>query len=1273
MKTARGARCPVASERERKRTVAPAFAEALEPRRLLSFNAPVSYNTGAAADGFVPNAAPIGVVSADITGDGKLDLIVAHTADNSIYFLKGNGDGTFQPTVQIPVGEGIQGDVFVGDFNHDGKPDLFLPGTNNQAIVMLGNGDGTFKPAINSSSFAFSGYYPRGWAVGDFNGDGNLDVVCTLPSNSTNTGRYMVLLGNGDGTFKTGIVGPAVLGYSRWVTTGDFNHDGKLDLAVADGQGTSGNTANVELTILLGNGDGTFTLGGHYASPQFPDGTNTAATSNPEDVVVADVNNDGKPDVIESDYDNTINVFLGNGDGTFQAARSFDPGNYPRDVVAADVNGDGKIDLVVTNVGINQGGALLSTDGEEPGSVAVLLGNGDGTFQAPVTYSTSVYPGWTAVGDFNGDGHPDLAVTQVLDGYSVKVMLNAPTSNNQPPTFAQSPSASPTVVTNNSVALSALGADDGGESNLTYTWATVGSVPAPVKFSANGTNASKNTTAAFTAPGAYLFAATATDAQGLSIMDLVSVTVDQATTTLAAPLANGPGTTATPGPLLTTSTPTLGWNAITGETGYQINLYDVTTSKLVSYSAAASATSFTVPAGAIVAGNNYVWNVRGLNGTQSGPPSSNLYFQMPAAVITLSAPTAISPGSTASPGPVLTTSAPALTWSAVTGATGYSIFLANITAGTSTSYTVGASVTSYSSSALVAGDTYSWHVSALNVTQGGPSSGYLFFQIPAAAITLSAPTPISPGSTTSPGPALSTATPTLTWNAITGETGYQINLYDVTTSKLVSYTVGASATSFPVPTGAIIAGNNYVWNVRGLNGSQSGPPSSNLYFQMPAAVITLSAPTAISPGSTTSAGLVLTTSAPALTWSAVTGATGYSVSVANITAGTSTSYTVGASVTSYSPSALLAGDKYSWEVSALNGTQNGPSSGYLFFQMPAAAITLSAPTAVSPGSTTSPGPALTTSALTWNAITGETGYQINLYDVTTSKLVSYTVGASATTFPVPAGAMTAGNNYVWNVRGLNGTQSGPPSSNLYFQMPVPVTLSAPTAVSPGSTTSPGGVLTTDAPTFAWNAVSGITGYQINVYDSTAGKSTSFTAGASLTSYTPGSLTAGDKYVWIVRGLNGTQSGPPSAYFYFQTPPPTPVGGTPPPVTGGDSTSTLTPALTGTLPASVITGSAISVHQTVTLTNTTGGVVHGSAKGLLYLSASTTLDSSSIRLATSKRMIRLKAGKHASFNIRLKKLSADIPNGVYHLVLQMTDPSGVSSVTASTGTITIARP
>src|SRR4051812_6156262 len=133
--------------------------ESLEFRRLLSFSGPVSYNIGNQADGFVPNAAPINVVSADINGDHKADLVVAHKADNSVYFLKGNGNGTFAAAVTTAVGQGIQGNVFARDFNHDGKEDLFLPTTGNQPLILPGNGDGTFKPAIASSSFASSGYY----------------------------------------------------------------------------------------------------------------------------------------------------------------------------------------------------------------------------------------------------------------------------------------------------------------------------------------------------------------------------------------------------------------------------------------------------------------------------------------------------------------------------------------------------------------------------------------------------------------------------------------------------------------------------------------------------------------------------------------------------------------------------------------------------------------------------------------------------------------------------------------------------------------------------------------------------------------------------------------------------------------------------------------------------------------------------------------------------------------------------------------------------------
>jgi hypothetical protein len=1140
-------------------------AETLESRCMLSttpgFSAPVSYNIGTQADGFVPNAVPSDVVSADITGDGKTDLIVAHTADNSVYFLKGNGNGTFQPAVQIPVGQAIQGDVFVGDFNNDGKPDLLLITSNlDQPIVMLGNGDGTFQPAKTSSSFAYPGYYPRGWTVGDFNGDGKLDIACTLPSETTNTGRYEVLLGNGDGTFKPAIVGPAVLGYSRGITTGDFNHDGKLDLAIADGQGTSGNTANVELTILLGNGDGTFTLGAHYASPQFPDGTDTAAVSNPEDVVVADVNNDGNLDVIESDYDNTINVFLGNGNGTFQAARSFDPGNYPRDVIPVDVNHDGKIDLVVTNVGINTGGALQSTDGDEPGSVAVLLGNGDGTFQAPITYSPSVYPGWTAVGDFNGDGYPDLATSEVLNGHAVNVMLDQPTSTNLPPAYVDPPSASPLTVTNNTTTLSALASDDGGESNLTYTWATVGSIPGPVTYSINGTNASKNTVATFTTPGTYLFQCAATDVQGLSIMDLVTVTVNAATTTLAAPTATGPGSTSTPIPVLTTNTPTFAWSAVAGVTGYQINLHNNTTSTTASYSVGASLTSYTLAAGVLIAGDSYVWNVRGLNGPQSGPPSANLSFQAQAATTSPPAVTGVTPSSGSTAGGTSVT---------ISGTNFTGISTVRLGTVNAASFTVN-SPTSITATAPAEGaGTVDVLVSGTAGTSSAATSDHFTF----VAATLPTPTILTPGTTTTPGPMVSSLTPTFTWTPVTataGITGYQLNLYDSTLKKSYSYQItGVTTASFTIPTSApLTAGDSFVWNLRVVTSATTGPESAYFNFQTtPAAP----APPVTSPPQ-------ITTVSPA----------------SGSTAG-------GTSVT-------------------ISGTNFTGISTVRFGTVNAASFTVNSPTSIT----------------------------------------------------ATAPAESAGTVDVL-VSGTGGSSSAATADHFAFVAP---TLPTPTILTPGTTTTPGPMVSSLTPTFTWTpvtAAAGITGYQLNLYDSTLKKSYSYqitgVSTASFTIPTSAPLTAGDSFVWNLRVVTSGTTGPESAYFNFQTA----TASSPPTMTTTPSVSAITPALSGKLPTTAITGNSISLHQTVTLTNTAAATVKGATSGVLYLSSGDTLDPNAIPLVNSRKSIKLKARKHATFTIALNHLPADVPNGVYHLVMQITDPDGVTSSAASVGTITVARP
>ncbi|HTZ98378.1 MAG TPA: choice-of-anchor tandem repeat GloVer-containing protein [Terriglobales bacterium] len=363
------------------------------PNSGASFAPAVAYDSGAEA---------VGVAIADINGDGKADLLVANcgascNADGNVGVLLGNGDGTFQPVVNYSSGGIGTRTVVPADVNGDGKIDLVVSNECADTAceygsvgILLGNGDGTFQTVVTYSSGGYAAFFV---AVADLNHDGKPDLV--VANNCTNRGNcdgtIGVLLGNGDGTFQPAITYSSAGYNAESLMIADVNNDGKPDVVVGNTCADS-TCENGSVGILLGNGNGTFEMAVAYGSG----GHGTLS------VAVADLNADGNPDIAVADEGTASNglvgVLLGNGDGTFQTAVNYDSGGQTAYSVAiADVNGDGKPDLVAANYGSS--------------SVGVLLGNGDGTFQAAVSYGSGAQSDvYVAVSDLNGDGKPDIAV-----------------------------------------------------------------------------------------------------------------------------------------------------------------------------------------------------------------------------------------------------------------------------------------------------------------------------------------------------------------------------------------------------------------------------------------------------------------------------------------------------------------------------------------------------------------------------------------------------------------------------------------------------------------------------------------------------------------------------------------------------------------------------------------------------------------------------------------------------------------------------------------------
>jgi hypothetical protein len=342
------------------------------------------------------------ITTADVDGDGWPDILWGpgcgietgpntYLAGAEVDVLLGKGDGTFAAKPPLPVFAYCGNAIAIGDFNGDGIPDIAvptIPQSNNLAYlrVYIGNGDGTFRPgqiflapgiATQSGVPVFSSSV----LAGDFNGDGIPDLLVTR-SGDTGVTAYF---GNGDGTFTPGP--SSYIGDKPFPQLiGDFNNDGIPDLVAY-----SSSPSGLVMNILLGKGDGTFN------SPmQLNVATSYLAFA-------ADFNGDGNLDLAVVSGNDTV-VLIGNGDGTFQPARTISS-NTP--VAVADVNNDGYADIVAYGPPPTGSTSKIS-------NFNVFLSNGDGTFQPPVTLSSGLAgPNRFAVADFNGDGQADIVAGTV--------------------------------------------------------------------------------------------------------------------------------------------------------------------------------------------------------------------------------------------------------------------------------------------------------------------------------------------------------------------------------------------------------------------------------------------------------------------------------------------------------------------------------------------------------------------------------------------------------------------------------------------------------------------------------------------------------------------------------------------------------------------------------------------------------------------------------------------------------------------------------------------
>jgi len=360
---------------------------------------------------FTTNTYPVGsgpyLALGDLNGDGRLDVITGNFNTNTLTILTNNGSGGFGFFATLTVGK-EPGTPLAADVNGDGKVGIFAENYGaNTITVLTNNGSGN----LGSNATLVVGSGPQNIVAVDVNNDGKLDLIC---ANYTSSGTLTVYTNNGSGGFGSNAT-LNVGSYPPWVCAADINGDGFVDLITTSYKGSNANT----LTVLTNNGHGSF---GFNAS--LPVG------KEPICVIAADVNGDGKPDLIcANNGTNTLTVLTNNGSGVFGFNATLTVNGSPIFVTAADLNGDGKLDLITAN-----GGTFVGIDPGTTHTLSILTNNGSGNFGSNATVNVGNGVDCVLAADLNGDGKPDLVAANFNDN-TVTVLLNTnnfPSATNTP-------------------------------------------------------------------------------------------------------------------------------------------------------------------------------------------------------------------------------------------------------------------------------------------------------------------------------------------------------------------------------------------------------------------------------------------------------------------------------------------------------------------------------------------------------------------------------------------------------------------------------------------------------------------------------------------------------------------------------------------------------------------------------------------------------------------------------------------------------------------------